>query len=75
MKSFLSILFILFFLVGKETKNSDTDLKTITKKTVIEKRIWSNKNGIIFPNYAIEFEIDSYETTKKPINKPHQSLF
>tara|TARA_R110000850_G_scaffold276645_3_gene419426 strand:+ start:55049 stop:55276 length:228 start_codon:yes stop_codon:yes gene_type:complete len=75
MKSSLSILFILVFLVGKEKKNSDTDLKIISKKTVIEKRIWFNKNGIIFPNYTIEFEIDSFETTKKPINKPHQSLF
>lgn len=76
MKSSLFILFMLVLLVGCKKENvSNTVLQTIPENAAIEKRIRLNKNGIIFPNYAIDFNADSFKTRKKSHNKPHQSTF
>ncbi|WP_026715635.1 hypothetical protein [Flavobacterium gelidilacus] len=67
---------MLVLLVGCVKDNSaKAKLKTAQEKEVIEKRNLLNTNGMIFPNYAIEFNTDSLETTKKSNNKPHQSTF
>ncbi|WP_339837783.1 hypothetical protein [uncultured Flavobacterium sp.] len=76
MKSTLFILFILVSLVGCVKDNSaKAKLKTTQENEVIEKRNLLNTNGMIFPNYAIELEVDSFQTKEKTIIKPHQSIF